>query len=73
MLPDAWGCIWNVIGPIDLIIEAFGPLREINAAYDAATTRFVTVLDELCGELTLLRRSSRRPRPSGRKEQWRGE
>jgi len=43
-------------GPIDLIVEAFGEAPEINAAYAAASNRFVTVLDELCGELQFLRR-----------------
>jgi ApbE superfamily uncharacterized protein (UPF0280 family) len=43
-------------GPIDLIVEAFGDPREIEAAYRAAAARFVDVLDELCGELSLLRR-----------------
>jgi ApbE superfamily uncharacterized protein (UPF0280 family) len=42
-------------GPIDLIVEAFGPPGQIDAAYHAACTRFVTVLDELCSELSLLR------------------
>jgi ApbE superfamily uncharacterized protein (UPF0280 family) len=42
-------------GPIDIILEAFGPAREIDAAYRAAGERFVTVLDELCGELSFLR------------------
>ncbi|HEY6371399.1 MAG TPA: UPF0280 family protein [Candidatus Sulfotelmatobacter sp.] len=42
-------------GPIDIILEAFGPSREIDAAYRAAGERFVTVLDELCGELSVLR------------------
>jgi uncharacterized protein len=42
-------------GPIDLIIEAFGALCEMERAYQAASARFVTVLDELCGELSLLR------------------
>src|SRR5579871_6310254 len=45
-------------GPIDLIIEAFGAPGEIAVAYDAAARRFVTVLDELCGELAFLRRAS---------------
>ncbi len=45
-------------GPIDLIIEAFGDADEIRLAYRAASARFVSMLDELCGELTLLRRSS---------------
>ena len=43
-------------GPIDLIVEAFGQSREIEAAYRAAGSRFVTVLDELCSELSYLRR-----------------
>lgn len=42
-------------GPIDLIIEAFGTATEVDAAYGAAAQRFVNVLDELCGELSLLR------------------
>jgi len=42
-------------GPIDLIVEAFAAPREIEAAYRAASARFVTVLDELCTELTYLR------------------
>ncbi len=42
-------------GPIDLIVEAFGEREEIEAAYRAAARRFVTVLDELCRELPLLR------------------
>ncbi len=54
-------------GPIDLIIEAFGKTREIDAAYRAATGRFVQVLDELCRELVLLRQPARTngPLPSG--------
>jgi len=39
-------------GPIDLIVEAFG---EAEIAYQAAAERFVTILDELCAELPLLR------------------
>jgi uncharacterized protein len=42
-------------GPIDLIVEAFGLTAEIDAAYRAATVRFINVLDELCAELSLLR------------------
>lgn len=42
-------------GPIDVILEAFGPACEVDAAYRAAGARFVTVLDELCGELLFLR------------------
>jgi ApbE superfamily uncharacterized protein (UPF0280 family) len=55
-------------GPIDLIIEASGSPQAISAAYEAAARRFVSILDELCSELPLLRtrvqRNSRRPRGS---------
>jgi len=46
-------------GPIDLIVEAFGEAREVEAAYNAASRRFCSVLDELCGELEFLRRPAR--------------
>jgi len=46
-------------GPIDGIVEAFGPAGEIKVGYQAAAERFVTVLDELCGELPLLRQAAR--------------
>lgn len=54
-------------GPIDLIIEAWGEEREVEAAYAAAVARFATLLDELCAELPLLRAPSTRegPRPEG--------
>lgn len=54
-------------GPIDLIVEAFGDIREVESAYRAAAERFVPVLDELCAELPLLRRQScaEPPWPSG--------
>ena len=42
-------------GPIDVILEGFGPACEVEAAYRAARARFVTVLDELCAELLFLR------------------
>jgi ApbE superfamily uncharacterized protein (UPF0280 family) len=42
-------------GPIDLIIEAFGTAAAVERAYRAAASRFVTILDELCAELKLLR------------------
>jgi ApbE superfamily uncharacterized protein (UPF0280 family) len=51
-------------GPIDLIVQAFGAAREVEAAYRAAGARFVTVLDELCGELADLRR------PCGSEVAW---
>jgi hypothetical protein len=46
-------------GPIDLIVEAFGDAREIHAGYRAAAARFLTVLDELCRELPVLRQAAR--------------
>ena len=53
-------------GPIDLIVEASGPKTNVVAAYVAAARRFVSILDELCSELPLLRaqvrKNSRRPR-----------
>jgi uncharacterized protein len=54
-------------GPMDLIVEAFGEGREIEAAYRAASGRFVTVLDELCSELRFLREPTREdgPVPAG--------
>ena len=53
-------------GPIDLIIEAFGVPNQIQLAYRAASARFVSVLDELCAELPLLRRAPNlKDRPTG--------
>jgi ApbE superfamily uncharacterized protein (UPF0280 family) len=45
-------------GPIDLIIEAFGSPSQVQSAYAAAARRFVTILDELCSELPLLRQAA---------------
>ena len=42
-------------GPIDLIVEARGSEADLRAAYDAAARRFTGLLDELCGELPMLR------------------
>ncbi|HXY49060.1 MAG TPA: UPF0280 family protein [Terriglobales bacterium] len=42
-------------GPIDLIVQAFGGGEQVRAAYRAASNRFMTLLDELCHELTPLR------------------
>ena len=42
-------------GPIDLIVEAFGQISEVERAHRAACARFETVLDELCSELPFLR------------------
>ena len=47
-------------GPIDLIAEAFGDQGEVEIAYRAAAKRFVTVLDELCRELSLLRQAMKK-------------
>jgi ApbE superfamily uncharacterized protein (UPF0280 family) len=43
-------------GPIDLILEAFGPKPSIVAAFHAARSRFDTLLQELADELPQLRR-----------------
>jgi ApbE superfamily uncharacterized protein (UPF0280 family) len=43
-------------GPIDLVVEGFGTPGEIARAYSQAWDRFQTVLEELVGELPLLRR-----------------
>lgn len=45
-------------GPIDLIIGAEGKPEKLRAAYRAAALRFQSVLDELCGELVILRKCS---------------
>ncbi|MEI9923968.1 MAG: UPF0280 family protein [Bradyrhizobium sp.] len=42
-------------GPIDLIVEARGSEDHLRAAYDAAAWRLTGLLDELCGELSMLR------------------
>ena len=54
-------------GPIDLIIEANGPKQSVAAAYEAAARRFVSILDQLCAELPLLRSQARKnsPLPGG--------
>jgi uncharacterized protein len=65
MLPDGRRLHLND-GPIDLIVEANGTPKAIRGAYEAAAKRFVTILDELCAELPLLRsqaqKSAGRPR-----------
>ena len=53
-------------GPIDLIIEAFGETSAVEAAYVAARRRFVTILDELCAELPLLRADPKAGGPAPR-------
>jgi ApbE superfamily uncharacterized protein (UPF0280 family) len=54
-------------GPIDLIIEAFALDLQVGAAYAAAKERFLTILDELCAELPLLRQAANAcgPQPTG--------
>ncbi|MCR4265490.1 UPF0280 family protein [Nitratireductor sp. ZSWI3] len=42
-------------GPIDLIVEAYGPDDERRAAYRQAVARFRTILEELVAELPALR------------------
>lgn len=66
MLPDGRR-VHMQDGPIDLIVEAFGEPVEVERAYRAAAARFVTVLDELCGELVFLRQPTTvdGPTPNG--------
>ena len=45
-------------GPIDIVLEAFGQQDQVQLAYRAATHHFGTILDELCGELALLRQQA---------------
>ena len=45
-------------GPIDLIVEASGNDVEVRAAYDAAARRFAGLLDQLCAELSELRKAA---------------
>lgn len=45
-------------GPIDLIIEAKGRENDVRVAYEAAARRFTGLLDELCDELTELRKAA---------------
>jgi ApbE superfamily uncharacterized protein (UPF0280 family) len=59
-------------GPIDLVIEATGGAPEIHAAYEAAERRFARVLDELCGELDLLRQpTATKPQGVTAQSMWR--
>ena len=45
-------------GPIDLIVEANGREADVRAVYEAAARRFNGLLDELCAELTELRKAA---------------
>jgi ApbE superfamily uncharacterized protein (UPF0280 family) len=65
MLPDGQR-LHMQDGPIDLIIQAFGAAADVARAYRAAASRFVNVLDELCGELTLLRHAIRENGPAAK-------
>jgi uncharacterized protein len=68
LLPDGRRLHLND-GPIDLIVGADASnASEIRRAYEAAAQRFVTILDELCAELPLLRSriSDVSPPPTGR-------
>jgi ApbE superfamily uncharacterized protein (UPF0280 family) len=55
LLPDGRRLHLNH-GPIDLVIEAFGPEREVARAYQQAVDRFSDILDSLVAELPALRR-----------------
>lgn len=61
LLPDGRRLHLNH-GPIDLIVEAFGPQSEIDASYRQAIDRFSHVLDGLVGELETLRQPVSSPR-----------
>ena len=45
-------------GPVDLIVEANGKNTEVRAAYEAAARRFTGLLDQLCAELSELRKAA---------------
>lgn len=45
-------------GPIDLIVEANASPSDVRAAYEAAVRRFTGLLDQLCDELTELRKAA---------------
>ena len=45
-------------GPIDLIVGAHGSEINLRGGYDAAARRFTGLLDELCGELPMLRQAA---------------
>src|SRR6201999_2363544 len=45
-------------GPIDLIVEASGSEANRRISYEAAARRFASLLDELCEELTELRKAA---------------
>jgi uncharacterized protein len=45
-------------GPIDLVVEAKGKEADVRAVYAAAARRFTGLLDELCAELSELRKAA---------------
>ena len=51
-------------GPIDVIVEADGSDADVRMAYAAAARRFTGLLDQLCAELTELRRAANPERHS---------
>ena len=71
LLPDGHRLHLND-GPIDLVIEATGEAAAVQAAYHAAETRFATILDELCNELSLLRQATaQEPKGITAQRMWR--
>lgn len=54
-------------GPIDLVLQAWGPQAAVYDAEQAAWQRFLTILDQLCSEVAHLRRPARptSPAPEG--------
>ena len=72
MLPDGQR-LHLADGPIDLVIGADGDTDAVHAGYAAAAIRFETILDELCGELPLLRTPAQagvRPRNIVARRMW---
>jgi ApbE superfamily uncharacterized protein (UPF0280 family) len=64
--PLAGGRLHLQHGPIDVVLKAWGRPAEVRRAYEAAASRFQTVLPELVGELGELRRPiAERPEVSG--------
>jgi ApbE superfamily uncharacterized protein (UPF0280 family) len=63
LLPDGRLHLQN--GPIDCLCRAWGDPKEINTSYAQAARYFVTVLDDLCAELSLLRQPMPAAEPTG--------
>jgi hypothetical protein len=59
-------------GPIDVIVGGDGAEDQLRRAYEVAKLRFSTILDELCGELELLRQpAGSQPEGQVARRMWR--